>query len=168
MNVQHLDEFAAIDFETANNYRGSVCSVGIVVVRGGVITESVHELIRPRPNFYTWFTTRIHGMTAEDTDQAAEFPEVWSGIAPLVAGLPMVAHNSPFDEGCLRAVFGLYEMSYPGYRFHCTCRAARRAFPQLPDHKLGTVAAHIGFDLINHHNALADAEACAAIAMKIL
>lgn len=168
MNGQHLDEFAAIDFETANSYRGSVCSVGVVVVRGGVITGSVHELIRPRPNFYTRFTTRIHGMTTEDTDEAAEFPEVWSGIAPLVAGLPMVAHNSPFDEGCLRSVFALYEMSYPGYRFHCTCRAARRAFPQLPDHKLGTVAAHIGFDLIDHHHALADAEACAAIAMKIL
>ncbi len=168
MNGQRLREFAAIDFETANSYRGSVCSVGIVVVRDGIVTGSAHELIRPRPNFYSWFTTRIHGMTAEDTDDAPEFPDVWDGIAPLVEGLPLVAHNSPFDEGCLRAVFELYEMAWPGYRFHCTCRAARRAFPQLPNHKLGTVAAHIGFDLVNHHHALADAEACAAIAMKIL
>jgi DNA polymerase-3 subunit epsilon len=38
----------------------------------------------------------------------------------------------------------------------------------LPNHQLHTVAAHCGFDLKNHHHALADAEACAAIALKIL
>ncbi len=31
--------FAAIDFETANECPDSVCSVGVVVVRGGVIVE---------------------------------------------------------------------------------------------------------------------------------
>lgn len=168
MNGRHLDEFAAIDFETANSSRGSVCSVGVVVVRGGAVVGSAHELIRPRPNFYSWFTTRIHGMTAADTDDAPEFPEVWGGIAPLVEGLPLVAHNSPFDEGCLRAAFDLYQMVWPDYSFHCTCRAARRVFPHLPNHKLDTVAAHVGFDLRNHHHALSDAEACAAIAIKIL
>ncbi len=163
-----MNDFAAIDFETANGYRGSVCSVGIVVVREGQVVERVHELIRPRPNFYTWFTTRVHGMTQDDTDDALEFPEVWAGVAPLVEGLPLVAHNSPFDEGCLRAVMTLYDMPWPGYLFYCTCRAARRAFPNLPNHKLDTVAAWVGYDLRNHHHALADAEACAAIAMRIL
>ena len=28
-----MKDFAAIDFETANNERSSVCSVGIVIVR---------------------------------------------------------------------------------------------------------------------------------------
>lgn len=168
MKNGRLQDFAAIDFETANGYRGSVCSVGVVVVRGGEVAGSVYSLIRPRPNFYTWFTTRIHGLTERDTDGAPEFPDVWDGIAPLVAGLPLVAHNSPFDEGCLRSVFGLYEMTYPEYMFYCTCRASRRAFPQLSDHKLGTVAKYVGFDLRNHHHALADAEACAAIALRIL
>ena len=168
MNGQHLTTFAAIDFETANNYCGSVCSVGIVVVREGQVTDSLYELIRPRPNFYSWFNTRVHGMTEADTDDAQEFPKVWSKVAPLIEGMPLVAHNSPFDEGCLKSVFRLYEMDYPNYRFYCTCRAARKAFPHLPNHKLGTVAAHIGFDLTNHHHALADAEACAAIALKIL
>ena len=30
-----MTDFAAIDFETANARRSSVCSVGIVIVRGG-------------------------------------------------------------------------------------------------------------------------------------
>ena len=32
-----MKDFAAIDFETANEQRTSVCSVGVVVVRGGEI-----------------------------------------------------------------------------------------------------------------------------------
>lgn len=168
MNNGRLRDFVAIDFETANGCRGSVCSVGVVVVCDGEVADSAYSLIRPRPNFYSWFTTRIHGMTQMDTDDAPEFPDVWDGIAPLVSGLPLVAHNSPFDEGCLRSVFDLYRMTYPEYIFYCTCRASRRAFPHLPNHKLGTVAQYVGFDLQHHHHALADAEACAAIALKVL
>ena len=164
-----MKDFAAIDFETANGKRTSVCSVGVVVVRGGEETDSFYSLIRPRPNFYSRFTTAIHGLTYDDTAEAPDFETVWKQIAPRIEGLPLVAHNSPFDEGCLRAVFELYGMPYPGYRFYCTCRASRRTFgTQLPNHQLHTVSAACGFDLANHHHALADAEACARIALKIL
>ena len=164
-----MKDFAAIDFETANGRRSSVCSVGIVIVREGEITDRIYSLIRPRPNFYSEFTTRIHGLSYHDTVEADSFPEVWHSIHPHIEGLPLVAHNSPFDEGCLRAVFDIYGMQYPDYVFYCTCRASRRTFGKmLPDHKLGTVAAHCGFDLKDHHHALADAEACAAIASLIL
>ena len=94
---------------------------------------------------------------------------MWRQIAPRIAGLPLVAHNSPFDEGCLKAVFQTYQMDYPDYQFYCTCRASRRHFgPQLPNHQLHTVSAACGYNLENHHHALADAEACARIAMAIL
>ena len=111
-----MKDFAAIDFETANGKRTSVCSVGVVVVRGGEVTDSFYSLIRPRPNFYSRFTTAIHGLTYDDTAEAPDFETVWKQIAPRIEGLPLVAHNSPFDEGCLRAVFELYGMPYPGYR----------------------------------------------------
>lgn len=162
-----LEDFAAIDFETANFHRTSVCSVGIVFVRNGNMCDSIYRLIRPRPNFYTRINTSIHNMTREDTDGAPCFREVWEEIGRRLDGLPLIAHNSPFDEGCLRAAHTIYEMEYPGYRFLCTVRASRRAFPHLPNHKLHTVAMYCGFDLTNHHHALADAEACAAIALKI-
>lgn len=160
-----MRDFAAIDFETANGQCSSVCSVGIVIVRGDEIS-SIYRLIRPRPDFYSYWNTRIHGMTKEDTAAAPDFPDVWAEIAPQVEGLPLIAHNSPFDERCLRSAHQLYGMEYPGYRFWCTCRASRRLHPGLPNHKLSTVASHIGFDLENHHHALADAEACAAIALS--
>lgn len=163
-----MQNFAAIDFETANGRRCSVCSVGIVIVRDGEIVDSFYSLIKPTPNYYSYWTTEIHGLTQEDTDSAPTFPEVWAQIAPKIDGLPLVAHNKPFDENCLRAVFQEYGMEYPEYEFHCTLAASRRTL-DLPSHQLHIVAAACGYDLGDrHHEALADAEACAAIALKIL
>lgn len=163
-----MKDFAAIDFETANQRRTSVCSVGIVIVRGGEVTEKIYRTIYPRPDFFSYRNTLIHGLTMIDVEDAPAFPDVWADIAPRIAGLPLVAHNSPFDEGCLKAVFAEYRMDYPGYVFHCTCRASRKQLPFLPNHQLQTVAEYCGYDLTAHHHALADAEACAAIAMKLL
>ena len=162
--------FAAIDFETANEIRSSVCSVGVVIVESGIIRKKIYRLIHPCPDYYRYWNTRIHGLTCDDTDHAPSFPEVWADIAPYITGLPFVAHNSPFDEGCLRAVFRTYGMDYPDeYVFHCTCRASRRVFgTELPNHQLQTVSARCGYDLTRHHHALADAEACAWIARKIM
>lgn len=163
-----MEKFAAIDFETANNQRTSVCSVGVAIVENGEITDKLYRLIRPRPNFYTYWTTQVHGMIYEDTAHAPDFPEVWEDIAPLISGIPLIAHNSPFDEGCLKAVFNLYELTYPDYTFYCTCKLSRRLHPELVNHQLHTVSEYCGYDLRQHHHALADAEACAMIAVNML
>jgi DNA polymerase III subunit epsilon len=161
-------DFAAIDFETANQQRTSVCSVGVVVMKNGEITERYYSLIKPEPDYYLYWNTRVHGLTAQDTVNAPTFPEVWRQIEPLIEGLPLIAHNSPFDEGCLKAVFKMYCLDYPEYPFHCTLQAARKQLKQLPNHQLHTVAAYCGYQLDNHHHALADAEACAWIARELI
>ena len=163
-----MENFAAIDFETANNERTSVCSVGVVIVRDGEIVDSFYSLIQPEPNYYNYWCTQVHGITRHDTESAPVFPEVWKQIEPLINGLPLVAHNKAFDESCLKAVFRCYQMDYPDYEFHCTCQAARRAFPNAENHQLHTISMLCGYRLENHHHALADAEACAWIARKIL
>jgi DNA polymerase-3 subunit epsilon len=142
----------------------------VVIVRDGSVAETIYRLIRPTPNYYlNWFTLEIHGLSKIDTDGASSFPDVWAEIAPKIAGLPLVAHYSDFDEGCLQAVHAAYDMPYPEYTFRCTCRASRKVFGRaLPNHQLDTVAKHCGYNLQNHHHALADAEACAWIAMQIL
>ena len=144
-----MKDFAAIDFETANNERSSVCSVGIVIVRGGEIVDKFYSLIKPEPEYYNYWCSKVHGLCAADT------------------GLPLVAHNKAFDESCLKAVFRVYQMDYPDYEFYCTCVASRKVWPQ-GSHTLDIIAARCGYDLTKHHHALADAEACAAIAMEIL
>ena len=119
-------------------------------------------------SYYNYWCSRVPGLTREDTDDAPVFPEVWKQIEPLIEGLPLVAHNKPFDESCLKAVFRVYQMDYPDYEFYDTLCVSRRVFRHLPNHQLQTVAAACGFDMTNHHHALADAEACAWIAREIL
>ena len=91
-----MKDLAAIDFETANNERSSVCSVGIVIVRNGEIADSFYSLIQPMPNYYSYRCRQVHGLCHEDTDSAPVFPNVWAKITPLIEGLPLFAHNKPF------------------------------------------------------------------------
>ncbi len=163
-----MKDFAAIDFETANYERTSVCSVGVVIVRDGMIVDSFYSLIQPEPNYYKYWCTQVHGLCREDTENAPVFPDVWAQIEPLIEGLPLVAHNRPFDESCLKAVFRCYQMDYPDYEFYDTLAASRRLLPDLENHQLDTVAAACGYPMEHHHHALADAEACAHIAIKLL
>jgi len=161
-------DFAAIDFETANEQRSSVCSVGVVIVHEGEVVDTYYSLIRPEPEYYTYWNTQVHGLTLADTVGAPVFPTVWKEIVPRIKSLPLVAHNKGFDESCLKAVFRTYCMDYPDYDFHCTLQAARRCMRGLPNYQLHTVAAYCGYSLEQHHHALADAEACAWIAREII
>ena len=163
-----MKDFVAIDFETANHHRTSVCSVGVVIVRDGKIAEKFYRLVKPYPNYYSGWATDCHGLSSCDTVDAADFGEVWMTIAPKIDGLQLIAHNKSFDEGCLKACCEHYDIDYPYTPFMCTLQGARQAFRELPNHQLHTVSAHCGYELDNHHHALADAEACAVIALQIL
>lgn len=163
--------FVAIDFETANYEPTSVCSVGLVKVRDGVITGSLYRLIKPEPEYYiSRFTNQIHGISREDTEDAPTFDVVWREIEPWLEGLPLVAHNKAFDEKCLKAAFRCYGMDYPDYEFLCTLQGARRAVPRVlcGGYSLPVLCNFMGIPFDNHHNALADAEACAKLAITLL
>ena len=56
-------DFTAIDFETANGFRGSPCAVGLTKVRGGVVVEEASWLMRPPQNHdrFDHHNVRIHG-----------------------------------------------------------------------------------------------------------
>lgn len=176
-----MKDFAAIDFETANSHYTSACSVGVVFFRDGEKVGEYYSLIRPEPNYYCYFNTQIHGLAAEDTADTPLFPDVWAQVEALLEkygiegvpsmngrrGLPLVAHNKSFDERCLQTLFRCYQMDYPDYRFYCTLLRSRQVWPE-GHHNLDIIAARCGYDLAHHHHALADADACAAIALKIL
>ena len=173
-----MKDFVAIDFETANGKRSSICSVGAVIVKNGEIVDSFYSLVKPTPNYYAWFCQEVHGLDYCDTDDADFFPEVWARLQKKVheyfpyiedGEVPFVAHNARFDEGCLRAAFATFDLALPNYEFMDTLAVSRNYFGSaLQNHQLHTVAAACGYDLQNHHHALADAEACAWIARSIL
>lgn len=171
--MNNLRDFAAIDFETANFERCSVCSVGIAIVKDLKITDTFYSLIKPNPEYYLWRFSEIHGLTLNDTSNAPIFPEVWAEVSRKIEELPLVAHNAAFDESCLIAAHKSYSMEYPNYNFYCTCRECRKYFRNLPQNlrpkgfSLDCVSSFLDIELKHHHNALDDAIACAEIAIAI-
>ncbi|MBD5317594.1 MAG: 3'-5' exonuclease [Bacteroides sp.] len=165
-----MNSFVAIDVETANNHPTSICSIGAVKVVDGLITDTFYELVKPEPDYYfRHFTENIHGIGRADTEDARCFAEVWADVDSFLEGLPLVAHNKAFDEKCIRAAHRCYGMDYPDYEFHCTLVTARRTIPRqlCPSFSLPNLCSFLGIPFDNHHNALADAEACAKIALTI-
>lgn len=168
MNNRRQALYTALDVETANEYRSSICSIGVVWVRGKEIIDSYYSLVKPEPNWYNWHNQQVHGLGPSDTNHARVFSEVWEELGPMIGDLPIVAHNACFDKGCLMDVFKVYGMDWIDNPFYDTLKGSRDYFGyDLPNHKLDTVAEACGYDLRNHHHALADAEACAYIAMTV-
>lgn len=166
-----MDNFVAIDVETANNYPTSICAIGAVKVEEGVITDHFYELVKPEPEYYfRHFTENIHGIGKRDTENARTFDLVWRDVHKFIGSLPLVAHNKRFDEGCIRASHRCYGMDYPDYTFLCTLEKARLTIPRqlVGSFSLPYLCEFLGIPFYNHHNALADAEACAKIAMTLL
>ncbi len=171
-----MQNFVAIDFETANFEQSSVCSVGIVIVKNGEIVDNYYSLIHPIPNYYNEKCSFVNGLCCLDTNDAPDFPDVWVEAQRKIheyfpyiedGEVPFVAHNKAFDETCLKAVFAAYDIVYPDYEFECTLLKSRQLWPE-GHHNLNIIAGYCGYDLQNHHHALADAEACAVIAQQIL
>ena len=57
-----MQDFAAIDFETVNERRACVCSIGVVIVRNGKIVDKFYNLIQPLPNYYTYGIRKSMGL----------------------------------------------------------------------------------------------------------
>lgn len=166
-----MNNLVAIDFETANQCPTSICSVGAVKVKDGVITDTFYTLVNPYPNFYIRrFTEEIHGISKAQTDTAPTFDIIWSRLKKWIGSYTLVAHNATFDRGCLIATLRHYGLDTPDNPFLCTLQASRRSIPRVlcSSYSLPYVAHFLGIPFDNHHNALADAEACAKIAITLL
>ena len=150
----------AIDFETANEERGSACSVGLAWIEDGRIVRVEERLIRPRSMRFSLFNVAIHGIRAEHVEDAGEFPEVMDEFAEDFAGATMIAHNAAFDFSVWRASLDGYRMAYPTLSYLCSVKMAQRVWPHLPSHKLNILADHLGMRFV-HHNAAEDAVVCA-------
>jgi DNA polymerase-3 subunit epsilon len=157
--------FIALDFETANTLRTSVCSVGLVFVEDGQICDKLSFFVRPEPYYFRPDFTDLHGIGYPQTDAAPSFPQLWKQIKPLLNKKKVIAHNAAFDFFVLHDTLRAHGLSFPDMEIHCSLRIARRCL-HLQQYKLNVLAAHYNIPL-QHHDALSDASACASIAMKL-
>lgn len=157
--------FTALDFETANASKGSVCSIGLVEYENGELVREYYRLVKPKKNYFAPINVRVHGITKEDVKDAEEFHTLWEKeIKSMVEGKLLIAHNAQFDMGVLRAVLDEYNLPYPMLAYNCTLNISRKTW-QLPKYNLNRVADHLGFSF-SHHHALEDAKAAAHIFLK--
>lgn len=159
-------DFVAIDFETANSLRTSVCSIGIVQVKSGKIKEEIHTLINPLSEFH-YYNTKIHGITEDMVMSAPTFEEFWPDFKEFIENQTIIAHNASFDISVLRASLNNFHESYPNFQYGCSYQIAKKIWPNLYNHKLSTVANYLGISL-KHHDALEDARAAALITLEAM
>jgi DNA polymerase-3 subunit epsilon len=156
----------AIDFETANEERGSACSVGLAWIENGQVVRVEERLIRPKDMRFSSFNIAVHGIRPEQVEDAAEFPEVMEEFIDDLNDSMMIAHNAAFDFSVMRASFDKYRQSYPALTYLCSVKMAQKIWPSLPSHKLNIIAGHLGLRFV-HHNAAEDAVVCAAAAIEM-
>ena len=161
-------DFVAIDFETANGSPASPCAVGLVRVRNGQIQESLAMLFQP-PYPHNWFhegNIRVHGIHPHDVIDAPNWEDVLPELLLFTEGLPFIAHNASFDMGVLRAAAQEVNFDLPDLSYGCSLLMARKSY-NLESYRLNAVAYAAGHEEFQHHDALADADACARIVIHM-
>jgi DNA polymerase III subunit epsilon len=165
-----MSKFASLDFETANYRDPSICAAAVAVFEDDRLVDSFYSLLRP-PKGFGYFRedfTECHGLNWFDVREAPEFLTIAPQLLDRLANADMViAHNAQFDLRKLGGTLDHFGLACPTLPFLCTLCISRRIWPDLPDHKLGTVSAHIGHSF-QHHHAGPDAEAAGRVLLAMM
>jgi DNA polymerase-3 subunit epsilon len=129
--------FAAIDFESAGAAPGladSPVQVGVACwsTASGHGDRYVSYLHTDQP--IRWSARKVHGIGPEQLAEAPTLLSLWPELRKRLAGSAVVAHGKGTEKRFLRA--------FPGHGFGPwidTLLLARAAWPQLPDHSLGSL-----------------------------
>ena len=152
-------DFIAFDTETATSNLSSLCQIGYVGVADGEIVLTESYLVKPPGNEYFVRNSCLHGIDALKTKDSEMFPVIWGIIGSHFSSNMLVAHNSSFDLGVLRATMSLYHIPFPP--LHCDCTYA------LSKLNLAALCDALEIKMEKHHDALSDAMACAQAYIKL-
>lgn len=160
--------FVALDLETANSERSSICEIGITIVRDSQIIESKSWLVKPKDNYYDGFNILIHGITPRMTKNCPYFKEVWKEVEPYLNNQIVVAHNTAFDMYALRDSFINNKITFPTFKHFCSCRIAKYTFSDTYTYSLSPLCDAMSIEFESHHRAESDSIACAKVFIKSL
>lgn len=161
-------DYIAIDFETANQYKNSACSVGLVRFIDGKETDSCYSLIHPaKMYFIPEWTEEIHGISYDDVREKPYFPEVWDSIVrPFIyktPDIPLVAHNGKmFDMPLIKECFEYYGMKLPSINYFDSLEIAKKTWPEFESHRLTHLGEKFGIKYLAH-DALEDSKTCGQV-----
>ena len=157
--------FNAIDVETANPHRASICQIGLVQVDSGRAGTAQAIMVNPEEAFAP-FNINIHGINERRVRDAPTFLQVYPSIRSLLDGQVLLSH-SRFDRQALEQATSKYGIEMPDARWLDSGRIARSAWPESYG-RAGWGLKQIANDLgikFQHHDAGEDAMVSAKILM---
>lgn len=156
--------FVALDVETANNDRGSICQIGVACVRpdNTIVTWKAHV----DPQVQEWRFTYLHGISAKTVAGAPLFAEVMKVLRGALAGLTVYQHSG-FDCSAITAACQKARLSSPDWAWRDSVQVARQAWPELEGnggHGLANLKTVLSLSF-DHHDAGEDARAAAQVVL---
>lgn len=162
-----MNDFVAIDVETANYSRGSICQIGTVEVRGGALANEWETLVNPEEEFYSG-NIGIHGIEPRQVANAPSFADIADKLRAKLQDRIVVSHTF-FDLQAVSQAKRKYAIAPIRCKWMDGRQIARRAFGGSRvlngGASLKTLCSNLGI-AFTHHNALEDAKACAQIVLK--
>ncbi|MCU6481952.1 3'-5' exonuclease [Arthrobacter sp. A2-55] len=166
MSLPGLD-FVAIDFETANAKRASVCQIGIAKIRNGQLTHQATEFVLPPPGFQNFAhrNIQIHGITRRKVDGAPSWEDILPRLVRFTGTLPLVGHNVSVERSIILQASEAVGIEPPDFEYLCTQKLAKHYLPDAPSLKLNNLVERLGLPGFTHHDAGEDAIAAAHLAI---
>lgn len=155
--------FCAVDVETSGLYMGSrLVELGAVRFTPQRVLDEYHTLVDPAEPIQRQ-ATEIHGITDEMVRGCPHPAEVVEDFTAYLGDAVFIAHNARFDVRVISSELARAGMAPPANPVVDTVLLARRAFPGMPNYRLGTVASCLGIRQDVHHRGLPDAVAAMEI-----
>ncbi len=167
------ETIAVIDFETTGMGPGQgarATEIAVVLLRDGRIVDRYVSLMHTG----VWvppFIEQLTGISNRMLENAPPSVQVMREVAAFTRGCALVAHNASFDRGFWQAEHALagVDDAVQQTPFACTLLLSRRLYPEVPNHRLGTLAQWHGITPTGRaHRALADAEMAAGLWLRIV
>ena len=160
-------EFVALDFETANADMSSICQLGLVDFKDGLLQEEWKTYVDPE-DFFDEINVSIHGIDETTVKGAPTLQDIASRICSYLDGRIAVCHTH-FDRVAIHQACIKYDLRVPTCTWLDSARVTRRTWEQFAHrgYGLANVCAAIGYQFVPH-DALEDAKAAAHILLAAI
>ena len=155
------EPIVVLDFESTglNTQTDRVIEIGAVRLVNGTVADSMSVLVNPKQPLKAKITeiTGINDRMLVDKETAET---AIPALMDFIGGSPIAAHNASFDASLLKAELRRLGRSFDGPVLD-TLTLSRKLYPEMKNHKLGSVCKQLGVSLKNAHRAVHDATATA-------